>query len=112
MQPMPPAPPECFPPPLRILGRRLLPPMVSGSVLGLGLLLTGCAPIEKAALLLTQQKIERPVIPAHLQSCLHDPEIPAGAIDDDALGQYLKDLWGAGDDCRAKLGELRGLLER
>ncbi len=63
------------------------------------LALAGCATTTPA-----------PVAPAQLLTCQPQPPSPAVATQRD-VGLYLIDLAAAGDDCRAKLDAVRGLLE-
>jgi len=60
------------------------------------LLLTGCAPRKVA-------------VPASLLECQHQPGID-GVVDDHALARWLLDTVEAGEDCRAKLRLVRGLV--
>lgn len=62
----------------------------------LPLLLTACA--------------ERPDrVPADLLVCAPAPDVPV--TDSQAVvGEYLVDLWAAGDDCRQKLTLVRGMM--
>jgi hypothetical protein len=48
-------------------------------------------------------------VPASLLTCQAAPEPPHGP-DDTALALWIVDLAGAGEDCRAKLGAVKGLL--
>lgn len=52
-----------------------------------------------------------PDIPAPLLSCRPEPALPDMKADGD-LAHYLLDLAAAGQDCRARLDEVRGLLTR
>jgi hypothetical protein len=60
------------------------------------LLLTGCAPGKVA-------------VPASLLECQHQPGID-DVMDDHALARWLLDTVEAGEDCRAKLRLVRGLV--
>lgn len=55
--------------------------------------------------------------PAQLLTCAAEPDPPSDSVLDApgwdrALGLFIADLIAAGQDCRSKLGTLKGLLER
>ena len=59
-------------------------------------LLTGCA------------MVKQPPLPADLLVCAPAPTVPD--TDSQAtVGQYVVDLWAAGDDCRTKLAAIKQL---
>jgi hypothetical protein len=60
------------------------------------LLLTGCAPSKVA-------------VPASLLECQHQPGID-DVMDDHAVARWMLDTVDAGEDCRAKLRLVRGLV--
>jgi len=62
-----------------------------------GLLLTGCA----------QPKV---VVPASLLQCQAQPGLD-GVMDDHAVARWMLDTVDAGEDCRAKLRLVRGLVQ-
>lgn len=66
-----------------------------------GLLLTACGRLEVP--------VNNPP-PEPLTTCLADPEPPEGNDDGTAVGLFMLDLWGAGDDCRRKLAALVAFL--
>jgi hypothetical protein len=49
-------------------------------------------------------------VPASLLTCQPQPDPPAGP-DDTALALWLVDLAAAGEDCRARLGSVKELLD-
>lgn len=49
-------------------------------------------------------------IPAQLLTCSPQPPAPAAASQRE-VGLYIVDLAAAGDDCRTKLGVIRGIVE-
>lgn len=53
-----------------------------------------------------------PVLPPALLSCRDAPEPPAAGAGDVALGVWIVDLAEAGEDCRARLREVRGVVGR
>ena len=61
-----------------------------------GLLLTGCAPRKVA-------------VPASLLECQPQPALEL-TMDDHAVARWLLDTVDAGEDCRAKLRLVRGLV--
>ena len=62
-----------------------------------GLLLMGCAPRKVA-------------VPASLLECQPQPALEL-AMDDHAIARWLLDTVDAGEDCRAKLRLVRGLVQ-
>jgi hypothetical protein len=58
--------------------------------------------------------VVRPDVPASLLACAAAPVPPDLNVPrwDQVLAGYLLDLGAAGDDCRAKLGGVRGLVGR
>lgn len=50
-------------------------------------------------------------MPETLLRCQPDPNIPDGVLGDRELADYVVSLWQAGDDCRAKLGEVGKLTK-
>jgi len=71
------------------------------------LLSQGCA-TSKPPELLTKVQVEKIRIPEPLLSCPDDPDIP-DPLNDANLADYLLSLWQRGDDCGAKIGEIRDL---
>ena len=72
---------------MRKMGPLLLP---------FALLSTGCAMVKP------------PPIPSELLTCTPAPAVPE--TDSQAVvGQYVVDLWAAGDDCRTKLAAIKQL---
>lgn len=65
-----------------------------------GLLCSACAGTQTAP---------RADIPPSLLTCPAEPTQPQ-AGSDAALARWIVDLAGAGDECRAQLGRVRGLL--
>lgn len=53
----------------------------------------------------------RPEIPADLLECQPQPDPPATVRTDADLAAWIVDLATAGDDCRARLGRLKDLLQ-
>ena len=77
------------------------------SALSFAPLLTGCASSKPV----TQVRIEYLPPPESLLSCAPAPDVPA--TDEQArVGEYLTDLWAAGDDCRLKLKAVKAWVER
>lgn len=72
-------------------------------------LLTACGTPEVRTVPVV--KIERPEIPAGLLTCDPAPAVPV-AETQRQVAAYVVDLWEAGEDCRVKLGKVRGLVER
>ena len=70
-------------------------------------LLTACA--SDKAPTAVEVRIERIAPPADLLDCAPDPAVP-DAVDQRAVASYLLDLWDAGEDCRRKLGAVRGFV--
>jgi hypothetical protein len=62
-----------------------------------GLLLTGCAPRKVA-------------VPGSLLECQPQPALEL-TMDDHAVARWLLDTVDAGEDCRAKLRLVRGLVQ-
>ena len=57
-----------------------------------------------------ETRIERQQIPADLLTCLPAPAVPVAESQRD-VARYLVDLAEAGEDCRAKLAGVRGLVD-
>lgn len=53
-----------------------------------------------------------PVLPSALLTCRAAPEPPGPGAGDVALGVWIVDLAEAGEDCRARLREVRGIVGR
>ena len=77
---------------------------VAASVLASGLLLTGCATAPPRVI------VETAPVPEALLVCRDEPAPPVD-VTDRAVGAWIVDLAEAGDDCRAKLGAVRGIVE-
>jgi hypothetical protein len=62
---------------------------------------------------LPELRIVQPSVPAHLLSCEDEPADPADKPDltQRDVARYLVLLRAAGADCRAKLGEVKGLVK-
>ena len=73
----------------------------------LAALLTACASDKLPTVV--EVRIERVAPPADLLNCAPDPAVP-DAPDQRAVAVYLLDLWDAGEDCRRKLGAVRGFV--
>ena len=69
----------------------------------LPLLSTACGP--------RPVELVRPEIPAPLLACQPAPPPPPPGTDDHALALWIVDLATAGEDCRARLRQLKGLLD-
>ena len=54
----------------------------------------------------------RLVVPPQLLTCQPQPVPPNPLRDDADLAYFITDLAAAGDDCRAKLAGVRGLIEQ
>lgn len=67
-----------------------------------GLLLTGCGAGPPV--------LVRQSVPAALLACQAQPEPPVSPFDDQALALWIVDLASAGEDCRARLGAVKGLV--
>lgn len=50
-------------------------------------------------------------IPKSLLECKADPTVPPKGAKAKEVGRYIADLWDAGDDCRSRLGAVKGLVE-
>jgi hypothetical protein len=50
-------------------------------------------------------------VPAALLTCRPSPAVPQPVESQKIVGLYLLDLFEAGEDCRAKLDAVRGLVE-
>lgn len=70
-------------------------------------LLTACGTPEVRTVPVV--KIERQKIPAGLLTCDPAPAVPV-AETQRQVAAYVVDLWAAGEDCRVKLGKVRGLV--
>lgn len=55
--------------------------------------------------------MQRLAYPSALLTCADDPDIPAGPLSDREIMIYILDLWAAGDDCRARLAQLKQLSQ-
>jgi hypothetical protein len=77
---------------------------VAASALACGLLLTGCATAPPRVI------VETIPVPEALLVCRDEPAPPVD-VTDRAVGAWIVDLAEAGDDCRAKLGAVRGIVE-
>ena len=77
------------------------------------LLLPLCAPLACCSLP-PEPVVVRPPVPASLLTCAPAPTPPDLNVPrwDEVLANYLLDLGAAGEDCRAKLGTVRGLVGR
>lgn len=81
-------------------------PARASIVLLLALSLTACAnapPLPKV-------EVQRITIPDSLLSCQPHP-VPPALTDDRELALYILALADAGDDCRDRLGRVRGLID-
>lgn len=58
---------------------------------------------------MTRVEYVRQVVPAPLLTCAPDPAVPDARTQGDAA-LYLTELWEAGEDCRRKLAQVRGLV--
>jgi len=74
------------------------------------LLLTACVAPPPPAVV-TQVQLVPPQIPPGLLRCRDQPEPPAWPYSEADAAEYVLDLAEAGDDCRRRLGEVRGLIE-
>lgn len=54
--------------------------------------------------------MERPRLPPTLLICQDSPD-PPDALMQREVADFIVRLWEAGEDCRAKLAALRGLLD-
>jgi hypothetical protein len=76
----------------------------------LALLLAGCGtvpapePVERVV-------IQKQTIPRAYLECEAQPKSPGSKASEERRAVYLGDLAAAGQDCRSKLGAVRGLVE-
>lgn len=72
------------------------------------MLLTGCG--SSSERVVTRIEYVRQAVPAALLTCAPDPAVPDAAMQGQAA-LYLTELWEAGEDCRRKLAQVRGLVQ-
>ncbi len=83
-------------------------PKTGALLLCSAMLLSGCAAPEPR--LLVERRMERPRLPPTLLICQDSPD-PPDALMQREVADFIVRLWEAGEDCRAKLAALRGLLD-
>lgn len=71
------------------------------------MLLTGCD--SSGERVVTRVEYVRQAVPAPLLTCAPDPAVPDAAMQGE-VALYLTELWEAGEDCRSKLDQVRGLV--
>lgn len=69
--------------------------------------LTGCG-----AVVAPQVRAERLEVPDSLLACLPEPQPPGDPVTDADLARWVLALAEAGEDCRGRLGHVRGLVVR
>lgn len=74
--------------------------------------LAACGSPDKGAL--PELRIVQPSVPAALLTCADEPADPSAKpnLTQRDVARYLVELRAAGEDCRAKLGSVRGLVQR
>lgn len=83
--------------------KHMLAPIAMLSALCLTACGSGPAPLPRV-------EVQRLTVPPALLSCQPQPDPPT-MVDDRALALYILALADAGDDCRDRLGRVRGLVE-
>jgi hypothetical protein len=73
------------------------------------LMLAGCA--ETPTQLVELRDTQRPDVPDSLLTCEAAPEVPSEGSWQSEVARYVLDLFGAGEDCRQKLGAVRDILK-
>lgn len=69
------------------------------------LLLTACGQTAPRTVL-----APRPPVPDSLLGCQAQPQPPPRGADDGLFAQWIWNLGAAGQDCRSKLSEVKGIL--
>ena len=59
---------------------------------------------------MTQIQEVKAEVPAALLQCPPQPQPPDDSAPAEAFADFMLDLAAAGDDCRAKLGQVKGLV--
>lgn len=73
------------------------------------MILAGCA--TEPTQLVELRDTEMPQVPDSLLTCEAAPTVPAEGSWQSEVARYLLDLFGAGEDCRSKLGAVRSILK-
>jgi hypothetical protein len=71
------------------------------------MLSTGCAVREPAP----EIRLQRIEPPAALLACADPPDVPGDSATQRDVAAFVAELFGAYDDCRAKVGEVRAWVE-